>query len=159
MTHSRRWGPRTAPTSLTQPLARSIASSHFRQALAALEIDSDPAAHFEAMEGLLLDPASLWPRRFMALSDEARDAVRTTNQRLADARMLALIEALGSNRRVQYIDGSTKQQTQQNAVDGFNTPLYPEVIVTTPVLAEGLDLHRFCRRVIHHDLPWNPAKL
>lgn len=31
--------------------------------------------------------------------------------------------------------------------------------MTTPVLAEGLDLHRFCRRVIHHDLPWNPAKL
>lgn len=25
--------------------------------------------------------------------------------------------------------------------------------------SEGLDLHHFCRRVIHHDLPWNPAKL
>ncbi len=23
----------------------------------------------------------------------------------------------------------------------------------------GADLHRQCRRVIHHDLPWNPAKL
>jgi hypothetical protein len=49
--------------------------------------------------------------------------------------------------------------TRQRAVDGFNTPLYPEVLIATPVLAEGLDLHRFCRRVIHHDLPWNPAKL
>ena len=90
--------------------ARAIASSHFRQELAALEIESDPAAHFDAMESLLLDPTSLWPRRFAALSDQARDAVRTTNEPLADARMSALIEALGSNRRVQYIDGSTKQE-------------------------------------------------
>jgi superfamily II DNA or RNA helicase len=139
--------------------ANAVASSHFRQELAALEIESDPAAHFEAIGSLLLDPTGLWPRRFALLSDQARDAVRATNDKLADARMFALIEALGSNVRVQYIDGSTKQQTQQNAVDGFNTPLYPEVIVTTAVLAEGLDLHRFCRRVIHHDLPWNPAKL
>ncbi len=50
-------------------------------------------------------------------------------------------------------------ETQQNAVDGFNTPLYPEVLIATELLGEGLDLHRFCRRVIHHDLPWNPAKL
>lgn len=69
------------PADFVDAAAGAIASSHFRQELAALEIDSDPAAHFEAMEGLLLDPASLWPRRFMALSDEARDAVRTTNQR------------------------------------------------------------------------------
>lgn len=33
------------------------------------------------------------------------------------------------------------------------------MIIATPVLGEGIDLHRFCRRVIHHDLPWNPAKL
>ena len=24
---------------------------------------------------------------------------------------------------------------------------------------EGIDLHRECRHVIHHDLPWNPATL
>jgi superfamily II DNA/RNA helicase len=70
-----------------------------------------------------------------------------------------LIHSLGSNRRVQFIDGSTQLLTKENAVAGFNTPLYPEVIIATPVLGEGLDLHRFCRRVIHHDLPWNPAKL
>jgi len=26
-------------------------------------------------------------------------------------------------------------------------------------MQEGLDLHRACRRVVHHDLPWNPAQL
>jgi superfamily II DNA/RNA helicase len=27
------------------------------------------------------------------------------------------------------------------------------------VMAEGVDLHRFCRHVIHHDLCWNPSTL
>ena len=26
-------------------------------------------------------------------------------------------------------------------------------------MAEGVDLHRFCRYVIHHDLDWNPSSL
>ena len=27
------------------------------------------------------------------------------------------------------------------------------------VMQEGLDLHHHCRRVVHHDLAWNPAQL
>ncbi len=42
---------------------------------------------------------------------------------------------------------------------GFNSPLFPEVLVVTAVGQEGIDLHRECRQVIHHDLPWNPATL
>lgn len=42
---------------------------------------------------------------------------------------------------------------------GFNTPLVPEVLIVTSVGQEGIDLHRECRHVIHHDLPWNPAVL
>ena len=42
---------------------------------------------------------------------------------------------------------------------GFNTPLVPEVLIVTTVGQEGIDLHRECRQVIHHDLPWNPATL
>jgi hypothetical protein len=29
----------------------------------------------------------------------------------------------------------------------------------TSVGQEGIDLHRECRHVVHHDLPWNPATL
>ena len=42
---------------------------------------------------------------------------------------------------------------------GFNTPLVPEVLIVTTVGQEGIDLHRECCHVIHHDLPWNPATL
>ena len=41
----------------------------------------------------------------------------------------------------------------------FNSPLFPEVLVSSAVLSEGVDLHRFCRHVIHHDLCWNPSTL
>lgn len=138
--------------------ADAMARSHFRQELAAVDV-GDPAEHFKAIETLLSNPATQWPERFRALAAQAHDAVNTHNEDQAQQRIANLIDALGSDVRVQFISGNTPTKTQQNAIDGFNTPLYPEVIVTTSVLAEGLDLHRFCRRVVHHDLPWNPAKL
>jgi superfamily II DNA/RNA helicase len=41
----------------------------------------------------------------------------------------------------------------------FNTPFFPEVLVASSVMAEGVDLHQDCRYVIHHDLDWNPSTL
>jgi SNF2 family DNA or RNA helicase len=41
----------------------------------------------------------------------------------------------------------------------FNTPFFPEVLVASSVMAEGVDLHLECRHVIHHDLDWNPSVL
>jgi superfamily II DNA/RNA helicase len=41
----------------------------------------------------------------------------------------------------------------------FNTPFYPEVLIASSVMAEGVDLHLNCRHVIHHDLSWNPSML
>jgi hypothetical protein len=48
-----------------------------------------------------------------------------------------LIASLQARVRVQFINGATPRQTRQRAIDGFNTSLYAEVIITTPVLAEG----------------------
>jgi superfamily II DNA/RNA helicase len=41
----------------------------------------------------------------------------------------------------------------------FNTPFFPEVLVASSVMAEGVDLHQDCRYVIHHDLDWNPSTI
>ena len=41
----------------------------------------------------------------------------------------------------------------------FNTPFYPEILIASSVMAEGVDLHLNCRHVIHHDLCWNPSTL
>jgi len=60
---------------------------------------------------------------------------------------------------VRLVNGSTRSETRQRLMLTFNTPFYPEILVTSNVLAEGVDLHLSCRHVIHHDLCWNPSTL
>lgn len=60
---------------------------------------------------------------------------------------------------VRLVYGATKSETRSRYMLAFNTPFYPEVLVASSVLAEGVDLHLNCRHVIHHDLCWNPSTL
>ncbi len=60
---------------------------------------------------------------------------------------------------VRLVNGATKSETRQRLMLTFNTPFYPEILVTSSVMAEGVDLHLNCRYVIHHDLCWNPSTL
>ena len=52
-------------------------------------------------------------------------------------------------------DGESRQRLRE----AFNTPLYPMVLIANEVMQEGLDLHKHCRRIVHHDLVWNPAQI
>ncbi|SAL43131.1 helicase [Caballeronia sordidicola] len=40
----------------------------------------------------------------------------------------------------------------------FNSPFGPDVLVSTDTLSEGVDLHRFCRHLIHHELDPSPVR-
>ena len=60
---------------------------------------------------------------------------------------------------VRLVNGTTRQNTRQKLMLTFNTPFYPDVLVASSVLAEGVDLHLNCRHIIHHDLCWNPSTL
>lgn len=40
----------------------------------------------------------------------------------------------------------------------FNSPFGPDVLVTTDYLSEGVDLHRFCRHLIHYELDPSPIR-
>lgn len=42
---------------------------------------------------------------------------------------------------------------------GFNSPGYPDFLVTTDVMREGLDLHLFCRQVLHYGIAWSAGDL
>ncbi len=55
--------------------------------------------------------------------------------------------------------GATKQETRQRLMKTFNTPFFPDILITSSVMAEGVDLHLSCRHIIHHDLCWNPSTL
>ena len=41
----------------------------------------------------------------------------------------------------------------------FNSPFGPDVLVASDRLSEGVDLHRFCRYLIHHELDPSPARI
>lgn len=60
---------------------------------------------------------------------------------------------------VRLANGLVAAETRQRLLLTFNTPLYPEILIASSVLAEGVDLHLYCRHVIHHDLCWNPSTL
>lgn len=55
--------------------------------------------------------------------------------------------------------GDTKRDVRERLMLAFNSPMFPEILISSAVLGEGVDLHRFCRHVIHHDLCWNPSTL
>jgi superfamily II DNA or RNA helicase len=58
---------------------------------------------------------------------------------------------------VRMVIGRGDIAVRDHVMSAFNSPMFPEVLVSSSVLGEGVDLHRFCRFVIHHDLSWNPS--
>lgn len=60
---------------------------------------------------------------------------------------------------VRLVNGTAKPDTRQRLMLAFNTPFYPEILVASSVMAEGVDLQMNCRTIIHHDLCWNPSML
>jgi hypothetical protein len=96
--------------------------------------------------------------------ESARDRFEAYLEGLQKAANLSLqiqaFDAATRNREsVAQVRGSVASTERDRQFTGFNTPLLPEVLVVTSVGQEGIDLHRECRHVIHHDLPWNPATL
>ncbi|MHB0980405.1 MAG: DEAD/DEAH box helicase [Thermoleophilia bacterium] len=60
---------------------------------------------------------------------------------------------------IRLANGTVRRDTRERLMRTFNTPFFPEVLVASSVMAEGVDLHVDCRHVIHHDLDWNPSTL
>lgn len=60
---------------------------------------------------------------------------------------------------VRRATGDDGFEERQRSLRGFNSPFFPEILVASSVLAEGVDLQLDCRHVIHHDLCWNPSTL
>ena len=81
---------------------------------------------------------------------EALDQIQTGKHMAEGERFLA---------NVRLANGETEDATRRRLPLTFNTLFFPEILVTSSVLGEGVDLHLDCRFVIHHDLCWNPSTL
>jgi hypothetical protein len=75
-------------------------------------------------------------------------------------RLRVIVELLGAKKAehvaAALVEDDVKAQLRR---DAFNLPFGPYVVVATPRFGEGIDLHRECSRVVHHDAHWNPAVL
>jgi len=60
---------------------------------------------------------------------------------------------------VQEATGETSREKRSRLMRAFNTPFFPDILVCSQVMGEGVDLQRYCRHVIHHDLDWNPSNV
>lgn len=80
--------------------------------------------------------------------DEADD----DEDRDADGHTIALAN-------VQVAMGTTHRDARERLMRAFNTPFFPDILVCSEVMGEGVDLQRFCRHVVHHDLAWNPSTI
>lgn len=86
----------------------------------------------------------------------------TESKETAEYLRRALREGYG-NRVISY-SGSSKSGLKESIEDSFN-PKYKEksndkydILITTDVLAEGINLHR-ANVLINYDLPWNPTRI
>lgn len=87
-----------------------------------------------------------------ALSGVSVGGVRVEDERESEGGILTLPN-------IQSATGETRRETRERLMRTFNTPFFPEILVCSQVMGEGVDLQRYCRHVIHHDLDWNPSTL
>lgn len=78
------------------------------------------------------------------------EAERRTNGRRGKVALLP---------NIRLANGEVHNDTRRKLLLAFNAPLFPEILIASSVLSEGVDLHLNCRYVIHHDLSWNPSTL
>jgi superfamily II DNA or RNA helicase len=84
---------------------------------------------------------------------------RDMSSTLAEDDMADSVEKALLLPNVRLANGQVAADVRQKLLLAFNTPLFPEILIASSVLAEGVDLHLSCRYVIHHDLCWNPSTL
>lgn len=133
-------------------------------------VDVDAAFHAKDWEG-----ESLWAilSRFVKFIEgrekderddylQALDRIQTGTHKAAEASVDGEV-AIGQGEpwlpNVRLVNGRTKMEARRALMLTFNTPFYPEILIASAVLAEGVDLHLNCRHIIHHDLCWNPSTI
>ena len=71
------------------------------------------------------------------------------------SRILAVCER-PANAKPGYL--FTDRHQPDTAIAVFNSPFGPDVLIGTDRLSEGIDLHRYCRHLIHYDLDPGPIR-
>jgi hypothetical protein len=120
------------------------------------------ARYFTAKKGALTEALRRKDGSGLTIREQFEKFCHFLAERCVDDERLEYIDALdhirkGSN--VRLANGETPHETRRRLLLAFNTPFYPEILIASSVLSEGVDLHLNCRYIIHHDLCWNPSTM
>jgi len=134
---------------------------------------STPAAHLAsrlrvtpARGGLCRDTILDAANHLYETLIESRSS-RAVLKAAADDRMDLLPGANGASRVLAVCDRPertthghvfTDRQQPDTAIAVFNSPFGPDVLIATDRLSEGIDLHRYCRHLIHYELDPGPIR-
>jgi len=103
---------------------------------------------------------SPWHRmlEFLRILNEAQGSIRRPQRHSSRRQSLWKGVYLRDEEIVSELHGEVKSDTRISRCAAFNSPLLPDILVCTAIGSEGIDLHLNCDEIIHHDLPWNPAR-
>ncbi|OQW85975.1 MAG: hypothetical protein BWK72_19430 [Rhodoferax ferrireducens] len=103
---------------------------------------------------------SPWHRmlEFLRILIEAQGSIRRPQRHSSRRQSLWKGVYLRDEEIVSELHGEVKSDTRISRCAAFNSPLLPDILVCTAIGSEGIDLHLNCDEIIHHDLPWNPAR-
>lgn len=92
-------------------------------------------------------------------SDNTQDRLVVFSERIETLRWLKtqLTKDLKlKHQQIEILDGQMSDTEQNNLVDRFGRQEDPiRILLCSDVASEGLNLHYFCHRLIHFDLPWS----
>ncbi|MBK8979643.1 MAG: DEAD/DEAH box helicase [Planctomycetes bacterium] len=152
---------------LSSPVACLETVEH-RLAHQALQEDTDDARHDRAVLERLAAALRAVPtgsfRKYQRLLARLRalgpdDRVVVFSERIATLRFLRehLLRDLGLDAdAVAIFHGQLDDQAQRELVQSFGTKDAPiRILLASDAASEGLNLHWFCHRLVHFDLPWS----
>lgn len=146
----------TLDTLATREHADAAAIAHDRQALTDLQacVDAVTQANFAKYQRLL---ALLRDIRLGARNQADRVVVfseRIDTLKFLQARLTEDLDLKPPQVALFY--GSLDDQSQRQIVQAFGTRDSPlRLLLASDAAAEGLNLHYFCHRLVHFDLPWS----
>lgn len=100
-------------------------------------------------KGGALDWSSAFKRFLQNYCDKGNTTANRENMRLG----------LSGKDAVALINAGTTNDARDKLKAGFNTPFYPQILIVTATMQEGVDLQSECKDIIHYDMEWNPASM
>ena len=137
-------------------LDAAVAGLRLNQATGEMtEVDPLADSRYAALEGLierLLRAKGDW-------LDDERLVVFTEYKTTLDYVVRRLTAKFGDD-RVLTLFGGMDDVSRGDVKEWFNNPAHPvRVLVATDAAAEGLNLQRTARYLLHFDCPWNPSRI